>query len=238
MEKYTLNFGKFRQYDKKFITEIDGSSVISVAFSGETLYIATTENTYEYSEGNLKKLSFKAEKLFSQNGKLYASQGKVLAEIKNGKSKKQAEFESSVVNVSTGLDGSFWLITEDTLYLKEDGEFKEIVDLPSEVVTLAALDNKAKYAETVYVGSTVEGLLSMKGKRRHWAELLPENTGVMSRKINCLKIDALGHLWVGTDDGLNIYDGRNYWFKGDDFYSIPSGSFNDMYFAKDGKNTN
>ena len=151
------------------------------------------------------------------------------------KTKKQAEFESSVVDVSTGLDGSFWLITEDTLYLKEDGEFKEIVDLPSEVVTLAALDNKAKYAETVYVGSTVEGLLSMKGKRRHWAELLPENTGVMSRKINCLKIDALGHLWVGTDDGLNIYDGRNYWFKGDDFYSIPSGSFNDMYFAKDGK---
>ena len=235
MEKYTLNFGKFRQYDKKFITEIDGGSVISVAFSGETLYIATTENTFEYSEGNVKKLSFKAEKLFSQNGKLYASQGKTLTEIKNSKSKKIAEFDSSITDISIGLDGSFWLITEDTLYLKEDGEFKEIVDLPSEVVALAALDNKAKYAETVYVGSTVEGLLSMKGKRRHWAELLPENTGVMSRKINCLQIDALGHLWVGTDDGLNIYDGRNYWFKGDDFYSIPSGSFNDMYFAKDGK---
>ena len=62
MEKYTLNFGKFRQYDKKFITEIDGGSVTSVAFSGETLYIATTENTFEYSEGNLKKLLFKAEK--------------------------------------------------------------------------------------------------------------------------------------------------------------------------------
>ena len=235
MEKYTLNFGKFKQYDKKFITEIDGSSVTSVAFCGETLYIATTENTFEYSEGNLKKLSFKAEKLFSENGRLYASMGKILSEIKNGKSKKIAEFNSSVIDISTGLDGSFWLITEDTLYLKDGSEFKEIVDLPSEVVALAALDNKAKYAETVYVGSSVEGLLSMKGKRRHWAELLPENTGVMSRKINCLKIDALGHLWVGTDDGLNIYDGRNYWFKGDDFYSIPSGSFNDMYFAKDGK---
>ena len=72
MEKYTLNFGKFRQYDKKFITEIDGNSVTSVAFCGEILYIATNENTFEYSEGNLKKLSFKAEKLFSQNGKLYA----------------------------------------------------------------------------------------------------------------------------------------------------------------------
>ena len=235
MEKYTLNFGKFKQYDKKFITEIDGNSVTSVAFCGEALYIATTENTFEYSEGALKKLSFKAEKLFSENGKLYASQGNTLAEIKNGKAKKIASFDTAVVDVSIALDGSFWLITEDTLYLKEDNEFKEIVGLPSEVVTLAALDNKAKYAETVYVGSLVEGLLSMKGKRRHWAELLPENTGVMSRKINCLQIDALGHLWVGTDDGLNIYDGRSYWFKGDDFYSVPSGAFNDMYFAKDGK---
>ena len=58
MKKYTLNFGKFLQYDKKFITEIDGNSVTSVAFCGEALYIATTENTFEYSEGNLKKLSF------------------------------------------------------------------------------------------------------------------------------------------------------------------------------------
>ena len=67
MKKYTLNFGKFKQYDKKFITEIDGNSVTSVNFCGETLYIATNENTFEYSEGNLKKLSFKAEKLFSTN---------------------------------------------------------------------------------------------------------------------------------------------------------------------------
>ena len=67
MKKYTLNFGQFKQYDKKFITEIDGNSVTSVAFSGETLYIATTENIFEYSDGNLKKLSFKADKLFSEN---------------------------------------------------------------------------------------------------------------------------------------------------------------------------
>ncbi len=238
MKKYTLNFGQFKQYKKEFLTAekgIDGASVTSVAFCGEALYIATTENTFEYNEGSLKKLSFKAEKFFSENGKLYAAFGKVLSEIKNGKAKKLAEFDSKIVDVSVGLDGSFWLVTEETLYLNENGAFKEVVGLPSAVVAVAALDNKAKYAETVYVGSAEEGLLSMKGKRRHWAELLPENTGVMSKKINCISIDALGHLWVGTDEGLNIYDGRNYWFKGDDFYSIPSGAFNDMYFAADGK---
>ena len=238
MKKYTLNFGEFKQYDKAFLTAdkgIDGASVTSVAFCGEALYIATKDGTFEYKDGNIKKLSFAADKFFSADSKLYAANGNILYTIKNAKTKKIAEFDSPVVDISVALDGSLWLITEDTLYLFDDGEFKSIVGLPSETVCVAALDNKAKYAETVYVGSTVEGLLSMKGKRRHWAELLPDNTGVMSRKINCLQIDALGHLWVGSDEGLNIYDGKNYWFNGNDFYSVPSGSFNDMVFAPDGK---
>ena len=238
MKKYTLNFGEFKQYDKTFLTAdqgIDGSSVTSVAFCGETLYIATKEGTFEYKDGNVKKLSFTADKFFSADSNLYASVGNILVQIKNGKSKKIQEFDSPVVDISVALDKSLWLITEDTLFLSENGEFTSVVGLPSETVCLAALDNKAKYAETVYVGSSVEGLLSMKGKRRHWAELLPDNTGVMSKKINCLKIDALGHLWVGSDEGLNIYDGKNYWFNGNDFYSVPSGSFNDMVFAADGK---
>lgn len=238
MKKYTLNFGEFKQFDKVFLTAekgVDPASVTSVAFCGDALYIATAKGTFEYNNGNLKKLSFSADKFFSADGKLYGANGNSLYTIKNGKSKKIAEFDSPVVDISVALDKSLWLITADSLFLSEDGEFKKIVELPSETVCVAALDNKAKYAETVYVGSTAEGLLSMKGKRRHWAELLPDNTGVMSKKINCLQIDALGHLWVGSDEGLNIYDGRNYWFNGNDFYSVPSGSFNDMFFAADGK---
>ncbi len=238
MKKYTLNFGEFKQYDKVFLTEekgINPASVTSIAFEGESLYMATADCLYEYVGGALKKHAVKASKLFSKGGKLYASVKNSLAEIKKGKAKKIADFDSPVVDMSIGLDGSMWLVTEDNLYLFNGEEFTEVVDLPSETVCVAALDNKAKYAETVYVGSTVEGLLSMKGKRRHWAELLPDNTGVMSKKINCLQIDGLGHLWVGSDEGLNIYDGRNYWFNGNDFYSVPDGSFNDMYFAPDGK---
>lgn len=238
MKKYTLNFGEFKQYDKVFLTAdkgIDGSTVNSVAFSGNTLYIASSKGTFEYADGNLKKLSFSASKLICAKGSLYAAIGNTLAEVKKGKAKKIAEFGSKVIDISVALDGSVWLITENYLYLMNDGEFQQIVDLPAETVCLAALDNKTKYGETVYVGSTVEGLLSMKGKRRHWAELLPDNTGVMSKKINCLQIDALGHLWVGSDEGLNIYDGKNYWFNGNDFYSVPDGSFNDMHFAPDGK---
>lgn len=238
MKKSTLHFGEFKQYDKVFLTAdkgIDVENVLDVAFDGETLYIAQPDGLIEYADGKVKKVAAKASKLFTRNGKLYAAVNNSLAEVKKGKIKKIADFESPVIDISVALDGSFWLITENALFLMENGEYKEIVDLPEETVCLAALNNKSKYGETVYVGSLVEGLMSMKGKRRHWAELLPNVTGVSSQKINCIQIDALGHLWVGSDEGLNIYDGKNYWFNGNEFYSVPDGSFNDMFFAADGK---
>ena len=238
MKKNKLYFGQFRQYDKKFITAnsgIDVENVKSVAFDGETLYIALPDCLAEYADGKVKKISADVSKLFSRNGRLFAACGNTLAEIKKGKLKKLASFDSPVKDISVALDNSVWLITEKNLFLMNGDEFTQIVGVPDNTVCLAALDNKSKYGETVYIGCTEEGLLSMKGKRRHWAELIPDMSGVLSRKINCLSIDALGHLWVGTDNGLNIYDGRNYWFNGNDFYSVPDGSFNDMYFAKDGK---
>ena len=238
MKKPMLNFGQFTQYDKVFITAdngIDLEKVTSVAFEGETLYIAEGDSLGIYVDGKIKKIQAEVSKLFTRNGKLYASVGNFLAEIKNGKIKKLADFANPVIDISVALDKSVWLITESELFLMNGDEFEKIVDLPEETVCLAALNNKSKYGETVYVGSTVEGLMSMKGKRRHWAELLPNVTGVLSQKINCISIDALGHLWVGTDEGLNIYDGKNYWFNGNDFYSVPDGSFNDMFFSEDGK---
>lgn len=238
MKKPTFYLGEFTQRDKVFITAengVDVENVLAIAFEGETLYIAQPEGIIEYADGKTKLLPIKASNLFTRKGKLYAAIGNSLAEIKKGKTKKFQDFDAPVVDISVALDGSLWLITEEALYRLDGEEFVRIVDVPEASICLAALDNKAKYAETVFVGSTVEGLLSMKGKRRHWAELLPDITGVLSKKINCIALDALGHLWVGSDGGLNIYDGRSYWLNGNDFYSVPDGAINDMFFDADGK---
>ena len=167
MKKNTLKFGEFKQYDKKFLTAdngIDLENVLSVAFNGETLYIAQPECIIEYNDGKTKNISAKVTKLFSKCGTLYAAAGNSLAEIKNGKLKKIADFNAPVVDISIALDGSFWLVTEKSLYLKTEDGFTAIVDVPDNTVCLAALDNKSKYGETVYIGCTEEGLLSMKGK--------------------------------------------------------------------------
>ncbi|MBQ2759839.1 MAG: hypothetical protein IJE93_08740 [Clostridia bacterium] len=238
MKKPTLNFGQFKQYDKLFLNAeqgIDVENVSSVAFDGETLYIAQADGLLEYNQGKIKKSSVKVSKLFSRNGTLYAASGNTLNELKNGKLKKIAQFDSAVLDISVALDGSFWLVTEKTLYRKDGNEFTSIVGVPEDIICLAAYDNFAKYQETVYIGCAEEGLMSMKGKRRHWAELVPDITGVLSTKINCMAIDSLGHLWAGSDEGLNIYDGKNYWFNGNDYYCVPDGQINDMCFTSDGK---
>lgn len=238
MKKPALHFGEFRQYDKTFITNengIDIDNILSVAFCGETLYIAQNDCLIEYNEGKIKKTASNITKLFSKDGRLFATAGNTLAEIKKGKISVITELDTPVIDMSVALDESVWFITESSLYRLDGNEAVKIVDLPEDTVCLAAHDNKAKYDETVYVGSATSGLMSMKGKRRHWAELLPEISGALSKKINCMAIDALGHLWVGSDEGLNIYDGRNYWFNGNDFYSVPNGAVNDMFFAADGK---
>ena len=238
MKKYTLNFGQFRQFDKTFITPdkgIDPTTVTSVAFAGETLYVTNDEGLFEYKDGKAAKLSDKITKVFSCDGRFFAAENNVLCEMKKGRFKKIAQLDSAICDISVALDGSLWLITVSALYLEKDGEFTRIVGIPEETNCLAARDNKAKYLETVYIGCTNEGLLSMKGKRRHFAEMTPDMSGVLAKKINCLAIDGMGHLWVGSDEGLNIYDGRSFWYNGNDFYSVPAGSFNDMCFTKDGK---
>lgn len=238
MKKYTLNFGQFRQSDKKFITAehgINPEKVNSVAFQGEKLYFTADGSVYEYSDSRAAKLQIKGDRLFSCSGRLFVARANAFGELKNGKVRKLADFDCPVTDVSLALDGSLWLITEKSLYLLTDEDFTFVVDVPEDTVCLAAKDNKSKYCETVYIGCITEGLLSMKGKRRHFAEMTPDMSGVLSKKINCLALDGVGHLWVGSDEGLNIYDGRNFWFNGNDFYSVPAGSFNDMYFAPDGK---
>ena len=137
MKKYTLNFGEFKQYDKLFLTADNGldlESANSIAFSGESLYITQADCLLRYTDGKIKKLPIRASKLFSVDGKLYATIKNALVEIKNDKPSMVAEFDAPVVDISLALDGSLWLITENNLFLSQNGEFTQIVDLPEETV--------------------------------------------------------------------------------------------------------
>lgn len=238
MKKRTLCFGEFNQFDRSFLTaddSVDCNGISSIAFSGETLYLTQPDGLLEYSKGKLKKLSVNPSKIFSENGTLYAAVGNNLCVLHKSAPEVIHTFDSPVADISVGLDGSFWLMTQTMLYLKTESGFDAICALPEDTVCLAALDNKSKYAETIYVGTSTAGIMSLKGKRRHWAELLPDVTGAVNTNIKAAAIDAMGYLWVAGEDGMNVFDHKNYWFNGQNARAIPDGSFNDMVFAKNGK---
>lgn len=238
MKKPSLHFGEFTQMSRIFLTQDDGidcEQITSAAFCGETLYLASPDCYYTFENGKLTKHAGCISKFFNPDGEFYAASGNDLYRFDGGKFQKSASFDAPVLDISKGLDSSFWLITETMLYRKNGDDFEPVCPLPEDTVCLAALDDKSRYGETVYIGSSTAGLMSMKGKRRHWSELLPDVTGALSMNISCIKIDAMGDLWVGTDKGLNVYDGRNYWFSDKDVDSLPGGSFNDMVFLPNGK---
>ncbi len=238
MKKLSLKYGEFTDLKRVFLTSENGlpvESVNSIAFSGDDLYITAEGSLYRYAGGELKKLPLGADKIIEVGGSVYICKGNSLYIMENENIREISEFDAPVIDISIGLDDSFWLITEKTLYLKTEGGFSEICGLPENTACLAAVDNKSKYDESVYIGSKTDGFMSLKGKRRHWGELLPDNSGCLSNSITAVKRDVFGYLWVASKKGVNVYDGRSVWFSGKDVFSVPDGSFNDIYFAPDGK---
>lgn len=237
-KKRTLYFGEFTQYETKFLTaddSVDCVNISSAVFAGEKLYMTQPDCILTYSDNRLGKIPVAASKLFAVDGKIYAAIANSLYELGEDSRTLIQTFNSPVIDISKASDGSFWVLTEKMLYLKNENRFEEICDTPEDVVCLAAVDNKAKYNETVYVGTSSAGIMSLKGKRRHWSELLPDVTGAVNIKINAAKIDAMGYIWIAGENGINVFDHKNYWFNSDNTRQIPSGNFNDMFFAANGK---
>jgi ligand-binding sensor domain-containing protein len=61
--------------------------------------------------------------------------------------------------------------------------------------------------------------------------------GLSNRNINCLTQDSRGLIWIGTEEGLNRFDGVNFkWYLSDDGEgAIPDNDVNHILSTKDGK---
>lgn len=85
------------------------------------------------------------------------------------------------------FDGSAWTGTEGSFYSAQDG----------------ALDSDGN----VWIGTFQDGLYQLSGGS--WA-YEGVDTGLSSNRINAVEIDDAGRIWVGTDYGLNVFDGSQW----------------------------
>lgn len=243
MSKRTYYNGSFEQRTRQFFSVPEGlpaPEALALAYDTKgTLFAGTLKGLVRIEGKKAAPVNLKLAKddcavsmLFGDSrGSIWAGSGNLLFCLSEKRVTALPGFEKPVVAMGEGQDGTLWLLTEDNLYKKEhdNAEFTRIIDVPGIGNCLAVSENNM-----VYVGTKKSGLLGLIGKRCHWAELFKEFTGVLSNTVNCISYDSTGYLWVGTDKGICVYDGKAHWLSAKEVPSLPKGVINDMVFGKDG----
>lgn len=167
--------------------------------------------------------------LFCDSGNtVWAGAGNLLFSI-SGRDVETQEFESDIVALAEGDDGVLWLLTKDLLFRREGGGWMELLGVPGEGSCLAVSSGY-----NVYVGTRESGLVALTGKRWHWSELYSRTTPLLSDCIQCLFFDDFGHLWIGTDLGLCVYNGSDYWMTPETTAGLPKANLRACACALDG----
>lgn len=243
MSKRAYFNGSFEQRTRSFYTAAQGlpaSETFSLAFDKKgVLYAGTAKGLAVLDGGKAVPVNISHQQtdcavtmLFCDSrGCIWAGSGNSLFCIQGKKTTAFPCFDKPVAAMGESEDGVLWLLTEDYLYSKKDdkSEFKKVIDVPGIGSCLAVHGTK-----NIYVGTKKSGLLGLIGKRCHWAELFKEFTGILSNTVNCIAFDCTGYLWVGTDKGVCVYDGKAHWLSAKEVPSIPKGCINDMVFTADG----
>lgn len=242
MSKRTYFNGSFEQRTRQFFSITQGlpcAQVHSLAYDTKGILFAGTAKGLVTIDGKkvsavslpLPKDDCAVTMLFiDSRARVWAGSGNQVFCI-DKKKITTITFETPVTAMDEGDDGALWLLTEDYLYKKENdtAEFIKIIDVPGIGNCLSVNGTKE-----VYAGTKKSGLLGLIGKRCHWAELFKEFTGLLSNTVNCISFDSTGTLWVGTDEGVCVYDGKSHWLCAAEVPSLPKGHINDMAFGADG----
>lgn len=243
MSKRTYFNGSFEQRTRQFFSVQEGlpaAQAIALAYDKKGVLYAGTVKGLARIEGNkvtpvnlkLPKDDCAVAMLFADSrGCLWAGSGNLLFCVNDKKVKLFPAFDKPVVAMGEGTDHVLWLLTEDYLYKKENdtADFQRIIDVPG--IGCCMTINGTR---DIYVGTKKSGLMGLIGKRCHWAELFKEFTGLISNCVNCVSFDSTGYIWVGTDKGVCVYDGKAHWLSSAEVPSLPKGCINDMVFGADG----
>ncbi len=243
MSKRTYYNGSFIQRTRQVLGVADGlpSDKISALTYDKKglLFVGTDKGLAKFEKGKvtLIDLGLPPDKaainmLFVDgDNALWAASGGKLFYIKNKNVKEVAKFSSPAVQMAQGSDGALWLLTRDVLYKAEPGsfDFERYIDTQGQGTSIAL-----KGLKDIFVGSKKSGLLGLIGKRPHFAELFEQFTGLLSNRVNCVSFDSVGYVWVGTDKGVNVYDGKGHWLSAKEVGVLPKGDIRAMAFADDG----
>ncbi|MDW3194107.1 MAG: two-component regulator propeller domain-containing protein [Cytophagales bacterium] len=147
--------------------------------------------------------------------------------------------QNRVTDMSLSLDGSIWLSTNDGVNKYHNGSFETFSEASGH---LKFNDINQIYEDReggLWMGmiGTGRGLQYLKnGELKHYAHIENDPNSISSDFIESIFQDRQDRIWIGTRDGLNLFqEGTFIRFKySSDQNSIPSNQIRDISGGKDG----
>lgn len=239
MEYNCFHIKPFLQRTREFYTKENGlpsDTVTACQFDGDgNLYAGTDKGLSVFDGTSFNTVSYDGldgEITFlylDKSNTLWAGAGCTVFSIKKGKITKSQSFSKAVVDMDTDGEGNLWLLTDDVLYIYGGKEFKNYAKIPMGYAkTFCAYGEKQ-----VYVANPV-AIVGLFGKRPRWGPIVPDVSDMPTNCIQSMAADKYGHMFLGTDEGLCIYDSYSTWLTSKHIFNLPKSDVKKILIAENG----
>ncbi len=226
----TIYAGKTPQRVRKFFGKENGlvcTEIADMCLNDGVLYAATADGIFVFENEKFKKIAdgdFK-ELFKALDGTVYVSSGKTLYIVTKKGVSPFAEFEGEIRGMAQDGNSTVWLTTADFLYRLDGKKFTQYADIERSCVDkITAFGNQRIFC------STDNSLMGLWGVRPRWGSILPETSDMPDAKVTVLKADGCGYLWIGTEQGVYIYDCCSSWVSHEYIDALPQESITSIDF--------
>ncbi|MCL2507696.1 MAG: hypothetical protein FWF05_00825 [Oscillospiraceae bacterium] len=232
--------GSFPQRTATFFTAKNGlpsDAILALALDKNNVLYAGTEKGLSRFDGEAftkVKLGGGPEAVGvlyrDREGTVWAGAGDTVYSVENGKATSAKKLDSKAVCACEDGDGTLWLATENAVYKKEKAGFTLYYD---EVDGGAVRVMAAVGSGRLYTANHRE-LRGLHGKRPRWAGISPDVSDMPSTCVHDMAADSWGHIWIGTDKGVCIYDAQRTWFTYENIIHLPEGNIKKIVIGENG----
>lgn len=229
-----ITAGAFPQRIRTFYGDDKGISgeVIALGMSSDgAVFAALPDGLSVLKDGFFTKISDKKVNLFykTAEGILYIVSGSELLKTDGDSLSFVRDFGEAIAGLAED-DNRLWLATSSRLYRFDGSDFVHYSNNDDfDMCLLTAFGNERVYESDGHI------LTGLWGKRPRWGLIAPETSDMPDCSISAIAADGFGGLWLGTDKGAVIYDGRSAWFTSDDFDFLPKEPVTALCLSDDGK---
>ncbi len=176
----------------------------------------------------VKGLKGAIQALFTaQDGTVWAACGTRVMTVDG---QKEQAIAGEAVNFAQETNGTLRLMTKHILYTWNGEKFVETMELDGDEPALAM--SVFGGGETyVAAGSS---LMTLFGKRARWFAITPERSDLPQGRIQAVAGDDYGMIWVGTSEGLLLYDSHDCWLTRREVSELTSENVTKILFGKTG----